>query len=396
MKELAQWFKENKGYTPDFAWWTASGYEAADKSLKEYAAFLDKEIVKPSQKEEAELVGHPIGPKALVEDLAHDLVAYSLDDLLAIAESERTWCLARLKEASRELGFGDDWKKALEETKKRHVPPGRIRELINEFANEALAFVKSKDLMTVPPLCKEIWRIEMIGTEIQKIIPFACYSDNAIGVAYPAEEMEHDRKLMALRANNIHFSRAIVHHELIPGHRLQDFMAQRIRSHRRLFDTPFFAEGWGLYCETLFWDKGWARDAYDRIGILIWRMHRSAHITLTIKFHRGEMLLSEMVDFLVDTIGLERPHAKGEVRRSIGKCGSPLYKASYLTGALRIRALHKECVESKKMTDREFHDRLLTYGMIPIELIRADLLGLELTQEFSPRWKFYEAKLKKD
>ncbi|MEZ5164084.1 MAG: hypothetical protein R2688_10145 [Fimbriimonadaceae bacterium] len=37
-------------------------------------------------------------------------------------------------------------------------------------------------------------------------------------------EMTHEQKLMSMRANNIHFSRAVTHHELIPGHHLQFFL----------------------------------------------------------------------------------------------------------------------------------------------------------------------------
>ena len=37
--------------------------------------------------------------------------------------------------------------------------------------------------------------------------------------------MSHDAKMQSLRGNNVHFARAMVHHELILGHHLQQFMA---------------------------------------------------------------------------------------------------------------------------------------------------------------------------
>jgi hypothetical protein len=63
--------------------------------------------------------------------------------------------------------------------------------------------------------------------------------------------MTEEQKLMSMRGNNIHFARATVFHEVIPGHFLQLFMADRYRRYRRMFDTPFSVEGWaciGKWC----------------------------------------------------------------------------------------------------------------------------------------------------
>ena len=60
-----------------------------------------------------------------------------------------------------------------------------------------------------------------------------------------------------------------------------------------------------------------------------------------------------------------------------------------MLGGLQIRGLHKEMVESGKMTERAFHDAILKENAIPIEMIRGSLGGEELTKEFKPSWKFY-------
>ncbi len=58
-------------------------------------------------------------------------------------------------------------------------------------------------------------------------------------------------------------------------------------------------------------------------------------------------------------------------------------------GALQFRALHKELVESGKMTDRQFSDAVLHQGPMPIELLRADLEDLKLNPDYQSHWKFY-------
>jgi hypothetical protein len=67
----------------------------------------------------------------------------------------------------------------------------------------------------------------------------------------------------------------------------------------------------------------------------------------------------------------------------------PLYQSAYLMGALQIRALRHEMVDSKKMTEKQFHDTLLHEGPMPIELLRADMTGQKLTRDYQTSWKFY-------
>ncbi len=96
----------------------------------------------------------------------------------------------------------------------------------------------------------------------------------------------------------------------------------------------------------------------DRIGALFWRMHRSARIIFSLNFHLGKMTPEQAIQFLVDTVDFERANAEGEVRRSFNGSYSPLYQAAYMLGGLQLRALHRELVDSKKMTNRQFHDAI--------------------------------------
>jgi uncharacterized protein (DUF885 family) len=200
--------------------------------------------------------------------------------------------------------------------------------------------------------------------------------------------MSHEAKLQSMRGNNIPFSRATVHHELIPGHNLQGFMQARYRSYRRS-NTPFWTEGWALYWELLLYDRGFPPTPEDRVGFLFWRMHRCARIVFSLNYHLGKWTQPQCIDYLVERVGHERDNATAEVRRSFGGGYAPLYQAAYLLGGLQIRALHKEFVESGRMTDRAFHDAILKSGNMPIAVVRAVLLGDKLTRDYSFDWKFY-------
>lgn len=68
----------------------------------------------------------------------------------------------------------------------------------------------------------------MMSPERQKVNPFLPGGDCII-VSYPTGQMDHGVKLMAMRRSNIHFSRATVFHEMIPGDHLQMHMTARRR-----------------------------------------------------------------------------------------------------------------------------------------------------------------------
>jgi uncharacterized protein (DUF885 family) len=229
--------------------------------------------------------------------------------------------------------------------------------------------------------------MEMMSPEAQKVSPFFLGGEE-IQVSFPTDSMSHEDKLMSMRGNNRYFSRATVHHELIPGHHLQGFMNERYNSHRRLFRTPFWTEGWALYWEMLLWDLGFPRTPEEKIGMLFWRSHRAARIIFSLRFHLGTMTPQEAVDFLVDRVGHERANAEAEVRRSFNGSYPPLYQAGYMLGGLQFRALRQALVGSGQMTDREFHDAILQGGPMPVEMVRARLLNLPLPGDYRASWRF--------
>ena len=386
-RTLDHWYRHYAGYDPLFTWWVAEPYRASDKSLGDYEKFLRERIVGYKEGEDEPIVGDPIGAAGLRAELAHAFIPYTPEELVAIAELELAWCEAEMRRAARDMGLGDDWRAALERVKTQHVAPGQQPMVVRDLAREAVAFVRARDLVTIPPLAEEVWRLEMMSPEAQKVSPFFLGGE-VIRVAFPTDAMAYDDRQMSMRGNNVHFARATVHHELIPGHHLQGFMSDRFNAHRDVFATPFWHEGGALYWEMLLWDLGFPRTPEDRIGMLFWRSHRAARIIFSLNFHLGKMTPQEAVDFLVTRVGHERANAEAEVRRSFNGTYSPLYQAAYMLGGLQIRALREELVRGGRMTDKQFHDAILQGGPMPIELMRARLTGTSLPRDYTARWRF--------
>ena len=386
--DLKDWYGYYDGYDPQLTWWVKQPYLALDKAIADYSALLNERLVGKASAKLLNVTGDPIGRAGLASAFQREMLPYTPEELMALAEKELAWGEAELRRASNEMGFGDDWRAAMEKVKNKYVAPGEQPAMVRMLAQEAIDYVTKNDMVTVPEVALRSWRMDMLSAESQMISPFFLGGDT-IQVSYPTDAMTHEQKLMTMRGNNPHFSRAVVHHELIPGHHLQLFMADRYQPQRKLFDTPFFVEGWAVYWEMLLYDRKFAVTPEDRIGMMFWRNHRAARILFSLGFHLGKITPEQAVDMLIQRVGHEPDNARAEVRRSFNGDYTPLYQAGYMIGALQLRALSKELVGSGAMSLKRFHDGILESGMLPAELVRARLKGEKIPRDFRPTWRFY-------
>jgi uncharacterized protein (DUF885 family) len=387
---LKRWHDFYDGYDPMFTWWVAQPYKRADAAMTAYAMLVSEKIAGVKATDKDTIVGDPVGQEALQAALAAAFIPYTPDDLIAHARRELAWCQSEMIRNSRALGYGDDWHKALEHVKNGYVKPGDQPATVRDLEYQAIDFIRQRNLITVPEAALNLWRMEMMSAERQRINPFFLGGEQLI-VSYPVADMTEEQKLMSMRGNNIHYSRATVFHEMIPGHFLQEYMEQRYKPWRMAFETPFWMEGWAFYWEMLMWDQGFPQTPEDRMGMLFWRMHRAARVIFSLSFHLGRMTAPEAVSFLITEVGHEPENAAAEVRRSFeDEEYGPLYQLAYEIGALQFRALHAELVSSHKITDRQFHDAILRLGPMPVEMVRASLRGDKLPKDYAGQWKFYD------
>ena len=381
-------FKFYNGYDPQFTWWVPNPYHQLDSALEVYASvFKGKLAARSLQKDSSGIVGNPIGRDEIIRQLQLEMIPYTPEELIEIANKEFAWCDKEMLKASHEMGFGDNWKAALEKIKNSYVPPGDQPTAMLDLYNQSIDFLKRKDLVTIPPMAEETWRMAMMSPELQKILPFF-YGGEEFAIAYPTNTMPFDQQMMSMRGNNPIFSRATVHHELIAGHYLQQFSCEHYKTYRQ-YSTPFWTEGWALYWERLLYSLDFPRSPEERMGMLFWRMHRCARIIFSLNYHMNKWTPEQCIDFLVDRVGHERANAEGEVRRSFEAGYGPLYQVAYMIGGLQFEALRKELVDNGKMTYKQFHDAVLHENNMPIEMVRAILTNQPPAKDFHTAWRFY-------
>jgi hypothetical protein len=385
---MAEWQQFYCTYDPSFDWWIKSEWELLPSKMSELVATIRTQLIGIGSDEEDAIVGQPSGREGILDDLKSEVIPYTPEEIIKVGETEYEWCEREMIKASRELGYGSDWRKALEHVKKMYVEPGQQIYMVRELREEAIDYVTKHDMITVPQVVRETIRTYMMSPAAQKTNPFFLGGDS-IQVSYPTSTMSHDFKKMIMRGNNKPFSRSTVFHELIPGHNLQFYYMDRYKTYRRPFMTPFWTEGWAFYWEMILWDRGFPYTPEYRIGMLFWRMHRCLRIIFSLKFHLGQMTPQECIDLLVEKGGHERATAEGEVRRSFNGDYNPLYQAGYMLGALQFYALRKEILDAELMTEKEFHDRVLPENNMPVEMVRALLKNEKLERYHQPSWRFY-------
>jgi hypothetical protein len=204
---LNEWFGFFNGYDPLFTWWVKVPFEKADRQLKELASTIRQKLAGMGPEDQDTIIGDPIGEKGILDDLQAESIAYSAKELIRIGEIEYEWCEKEMKKASHDLGYGSDWRTALEHVKNTYVDPGKQPDLIRDLHLEATEYVQKHDMITVPSLAVETIRMFMMTPAAQKVNPFFLGGDS-IEVSYPTDTMGHEEKLMSMRGNS-KFSRTI-------------------------------------------------------------------------------------------------------------------------------------------------------------------------------------------
>ena len=84
-----------------------------------------REANPPRKTDNTGIPGAARGRDGLIFDLADEMIPYTPEQLIALANKEFAWHEEEMKKASRQMGFGDDWKTAVEKVKGMHVPARR-------------------------------------------------------------------------------------------------------------------------------------------------------------------------------------------------------------------------------------------------------------------------------
>jgi len=200
-------------------------------------------------------------------------------------------------------------------------------------------------------------------------------------VVTPIEaEMAPDEQLRRLRANNTSVIKLnhVVHHGAI-GHHVQNYYAYAgdseigrvaavdCASRIAMFSGGTMAEGWACYATDLMEEAGFLTPE-EAVAQQHTRARLLARAVADIGLHEGSMTFQEVVALYRDRIGMGSDAARAEA------CKNSMFPGTAIMYWLGTDGLHnlrreRERAEGEGFSLRGFHNRVLSYGSIPVPLI---------------------------
>ena len=164
---------------------------------------------------------------------------------------------------------------------------------------------------------------------------------------------------------------ATAFHEVIPGHHLQFAIAQeREGAHpitRYLFFSGF-SEGWALYAERMAQEMGLYSSEEQVLGELGSQALRAVRLVVD----PGLAVLGWSRQQAIDYMAAHVPEAQGYLESEVDRyIADPGQATAYMIGRLEIERLRREAESrlGKQFDIREFHDRVLESGSVPLSFL---------------------------
>jgi uncharacterized protein (DUF885 family) len=165
---------------------------------------------------------------------------------------------------------------------------------------------------------------------------------------------------------------ALIMHESVPGHHLQNALAQEISGipdFRKAIWFTAYGEGWGLYAETLGYALNMYETPYERYGQLQSELFRAARLVVDTGIHTQGWTREQAIDYLYNSgANPSRDFMASEVDRYIANPGQAL---AYKIGQLKILELRSlsEKELGPKYDIKTFHDVVLRNGALPLDIL---------------------------
>ena len=197
---------------------------------------------------------------------------------------------------------------------------------------------------------------------------------------------EQTRRLRATNDSVIKLNHVIHHGGL--GHQVQNWHAQRAASRIgriaavdgaariTLLCGGTMAEGWACYATDLMDEIGFLTPL-ERYAQIHARLRMAARALIDIDLHHGVCSLDDAAAFYERRVGLPAEAARAEAVKNSMFPGTAMM---YMVGTNLIHELRRDLGRARAFDLRRFHDRLLSFGSVPVALA-----GAAMREEYAHR-----------
>jgi uncharacterized protein (DUF885 family) len=347
------------------------------EAMTAYQTFLRQDVLPASHGD------FQLGVDNYREKLRDDeMVDIPLEQLLEIGYADLRRNQRRIQEVAAQIDSKRTLAEVLSQLRKDHPASGQLLQSFRDVLGGLREYIVAKNIITipseVPPIVEQTPPFERALTTASMDTPGA-YETRAtealmnVTTADPNWTQEHTEQWLQSFNRGTIISTAI--HEVYPGHYVQFLWIKRAPSKtRKLLFSGSNAEGWAHYTEQMMLDEGYGNgDLTLRMGQLQDALLRDARFIAGIEMHTGKMTLDQAREFFIKEGYQVPPVADEESKRGTS---DPTYLV-YTLGKLQIMKLREDykAKMGDKFTLREFHDRFMEQGSVPLKIIRKNMLG---------------------
>lgn len=215
--------------------------------------------------------------------------------------------------------------------------------------------------------------------EIRPVEAFRAAS--ASGGSYQGPSMDGSRpgifylNTYDLKARPRYALESLFLHEAEPGHHFQIALQRELTdlpAFRRFGGETAFAEGWGLYAESLGQELGVYRDPAMHFGALAAELWRAIRLVVDTGIHDLGWSRQQVLDYMYANSPAEPTQAISEAERFMAIPGQAL---AYKIGQLKIRELREraEAELGERLDVRAFHAEVLKDGSVPLNVLEGKI-----------------------
>ncbi len=273
---------------------------------------------------------------------------------------------------------------ALESAYAERPARDKVVELARQSTAAATAFVREKNLVSVPETPVEI----ILMPEFQRGVAVAyCDSpgplDKGLDTFYAVSPIPDDWSRQQvdsfLREYNTRSIHELSIHEAMPGHYLQIAHSNKYPSTlRAVLGSGSFIEGWAMYGEKVMADAGYMDN--DPLMQLIqrkWALRAMANAVLDQAIHVDGMTRDEAMKLMTVTAFQQEREASGKwVRAQLTSAQLPTYFVGY-SEHLDLRNEMQQR-DGGKFDLKAYHDKALSFGSPPVRFVRELMLELPI------------------
>jgi uncharacterized protein (DUF885 family) len=269
---------------------------------------------------------------------------------------------------------------ALADVAAMHATPQTYMAEAKSTLASATAFVKAKDLLTLPPNAN----LQVIDT------PVFMRGIYAVGGFNPAPALEpklgafywvtpipadwpQNRIDSKLREYNNSGLEHLSVHEAMPGHYVQaeyanDIQPKSRRLLRNLYGNGPYVEGWAVYTQQMLADQGYKSDTPGYQLMLKKQMLRVlANTILDVRLQTMGMTDAQAIELMTKDTYQEMEEATAKLQRAkLSSCQLPTYYAGF-KGWMEVRANYRAA--HPNATLKQFHESALREGAVPLPVL---------------------------